>query len=445
MKLVISEPEIEKLGFQNDLFNVDRFGEKFTNLVNKFEGPLVVALDGDWGSGKSVFLKMWKSEYENKTRGTAKFIYFDAFKHDFLDDPLVSLVGAIASEKEKSFSKSALKKLKSATIPLARSSARVGLAVASAGLSELTGPIVDAAIRKSEDLADQKVEDFWSVEASRIIAMEKFETSLSNLTSNGKKVVLIIDELDRCRPDYALTFLETIKHFFAVPNLIFVLGVNMRSLENSVRSRYGMSIDASGYLRKFIHLSTTLPISATDFTSENKATTYMEHLFRKNSFENLWTEFQEIFEKRSEVSELSLRDAERIYALVQLLPNGFERHFWGIRHVVLTAAIAKIVDPLLYQKMLKCEVVIGDIGEFYNFQKFNYRMLTSEQNESNHFEHLAFSVWARLLSPTPNPEVVEQTRNAFPNFRNQLAKKLVGIWIRQYLEHWKFEGEDSSH
>lgn len=72
-------------------------------------------------------------------------------------------------------------------------------------------------------------------------------------------IVIVIDELDRCRPDYALAVLEVIKHFFAVPKVHFILGINGEALESSVRARYGVDVDAESYLRKFINASFSLP------------------------------------------------------------------------------------------------------------------------------------------------------------------------------------------
>jgi len=77
--------------------------------------------------------------------------------------------------------------------------------------------------------------------------------------STGGNVVFVIDELDRCRPDYALAMLEVIKNFFTVPHLHFVLGVNLAALEAIVRTRYGKKIGARTYLGKFIQVKLTLP------------------------------------------------------------------------------------------------------------------------------------------------------------------------------------------
>jgi ABC-type sulfate/molybdate transport systems ATPase subunit len=70
-------------------------GRRLSDLVQSIEEPLVIALDGDWGSGKSHFLRLWTGAHRKENDGRARVICCDAFEQDYLDDPLVGLVGAI--------------------------------------------------------------------------------------------------------------------------------------------------------------------------------------------------------------------------------------------------------------------------------------------------------------------------------------------------------------
>lgn len=106
-----------------------------------------------------------------------------------------------------------------------RPAARIGLAVASAGATEAAGAITDGAIAAAKDIANDRIEDFWKKEDGRKGAMLAFTKALEELTApisdeEPKKRVVVVDELDRCRPNYALSVLEVIKHFFAVPMCI---------------------------------------------------------------------------------------------------------------------------------------------------------------------------------------------------------------------------------
>ena len=75
-------------------------------------------------------------------------------------------------------------------------------------------------------------------------------------------MVFIIDELDRCRPTFAIELLERVKHIFDVPNLVFAFGINRDELCSSLQSIYG-NIDADVYLRRFFDMEFTLPQTQT--------------------------------------------------------------------------------------------------------------------------------------------------------------------------------------
>jgi predicted KAP-like P-loop ATPase len=66
-------------------------------------------------------------------------------------------------------------------------------------------------------------------------------------------LIIFIDELDRCRPLYAIECLERIKHIFGIKRLIFVLSIDKKNLAKSIQSQYG-NIDTNNYLRRFIDL-----------------------------------------------------------------------------------------------------------------------------------------------------------------------------------------------
>ena len=70
--------------------------------------------------------------------------------------------------------------------------------------------------------------------------------------------MFIIDELDRCRPTFAIELLERVKHIFDVPNIVFVFGINRAELVKSLESIYG-EIDAGTYLRRFFDMEFVLP------------------------------------------------------------------------------------------------------------------------------------------------------------------------------------------
>jgi predicted KAP-like P-loop ATPase len=90
---------------------------------------------------------------------------------------------------------------------------------------------------------------------ARKSALNELRTALSGATP---KVIVFVDELDRCRPDYAVSYLETIKHVFDVKGMVFVLAMNSEQFANSVRAQFGV-VNFPEYLRKFVHRTVKLP------------------------------------------------------------------------------------------------------------------------------------------------------------------------------------------
>jgi len=270
-RLTPKEPEFKlyKTGFDGDLLDRAASGVALSGLVERIEDPMVIALDGGWGTGKSWFLKRWVGYHRNEHKGTARTVYFDAFAHDYLDDPLVALMGALLEVLAEDGDQTEAERntLKDAVWKYGPAALQFSTKVAGALFKNYVGDLGD-------DLTDVGVDGvgtaaaFWKHEETRRGAMEQFGAALQALTlpdgeaGEARKLVIVADELDRCRPDYALSLLEVIKHFFAVDNVHFVLGVNLRELENMVKVRYGTQEGAALYLQKFVTLTMELPNGA---------------------------------------------------------------------------------------------------------------------------------------------------------------------------------------
>ncbi|MBD8650993.1 hypothetical protein IFT66_07865 [Rhizobium sp. CFBP 13726] len=232
--------------------------------MEKVDDPVVLAVEGAWGSGKSYFLKRWVGAHTIENGGRATTVYFDAFANDFIEDPLIGLTGSIGERLPSAKQRVSWKKARNVVVKVARPLLRIGAALATAGATELTGPAIDAAIEAGGKQAEEAVEAFWRREDGRRAAMQQFRDALAEITKDGSVLIIVVDELDRCRPDYALATLEVIKHFFAVERVHFVLGVNMHALEQIVRVRYGAGINAPDYIKRFISMSIQLPMFVGD-------------------------------------------------------------------------------------------------------------------------------------------------------------------------------------
>lgn len=164
MRLFPADKEIRlyEEGFgSSDFFGRQLTGAKLSALVDGIEDPIVIALDGAWGTGKTHFLKRWVGAHTIENNGMAQPIYFDAFQSDYLEDPLIAITAAIGARVERSGSKAGWRKLKTAAYKLAKPATRVSLAVATYGATELAGAVADVAIEAGGKELEKAADAFW--------------------------------------------------------------------------------------------------------------------------------------------------------------------------------------------------------------------------------------------------------------------------------------------
>ncbi len=89
---------------------------------------------------------------------------------------------------------------------------------------------------------------------------------------------ILIDELDRCRPNYAIELLENIKHIFDIPNIYFIIATNSKQLSHSINAIYGMNFSSHTYLKRFFDLEYNL--------KEPNRYEFINFLFEKNNFDD---------------------------------------------------------------------------------------------------------------------------------------------------------------
>lgn len=252
--------------YAGDQLARQELGKRIKELIGRLPGGAVLSIDAPWGQGKTWFAKCLRADLDNSGFTT---VYIDCFQRDYLDDPFSVVAGALielAASKSGPIKGALLesgKKLGAALLPAATKAlvnAAGHLLIGNAGLA---GDIADKLAELEEHGADQLeklVEERLKKYREDEKTLETFRTKLAELSATEEKpIVIFIDELDRCRPDFAIAMLERIKHFFDVPNIVFVLLINRHALVSAIRGRYGERFAASEYLEKFIHLQLSLP------------------------------------------------------------------------------------------------------------------------------------------------------------------------------------------
>ena len=460
MKFLPPEPPIVlyEEGFgSSDVLDRKRVGKALSNLVARIDDPVVIALDGRWGTGKSYFLKRWVGAHKLENDGKATTVYFDAFANDYLSDPLPALVSALSdrispSENEK------LAKLKAAAFKVMKPLARAGVALATYGASEVVNGAGEALIASVSDDARAGIDRYWEHEEGRRHAIQEFRLAISSLVDAGHKgdehagasLVVVIDELDRCRPDYALELLEVLKHFFDVPGVQFVLGVNMKALENSVVARYGSNIDAEAYLKKFINIVLNLPSEVGDkHTKEPASLVYLDYLMNQmGTPKHLAPLIKTHIKMIRRTNFVSVREVGKIVSSVSLLREDVlqkDNWFKGYLEVAVTLVISRVLRPALFEKFVNATISDSELLDYFGATKSTItETIDGELNKDYHHPTFwAYMQWKFLVNNGRIEESEEGLTRAivqqFDNFgRLHDAQSIPRMIHRDWLDLFEF-------
>lgn len=230
----------------------------------------VLNLNSEWGAGKSYFLRRWANDLEVKH----PVVYIDAWKQDYSEDPLMTVVSSMISQlKDQAPAsvdtfkppKKLIGLLKAAAPAMAR-----GITKRYLGIDPVKIMESDDEIDQGDSIVDEEGKTIdMGIAASKVVghlisehdakskAIESLKITVGqwvkSVVKNGKNspAFIFIDELDRCRPSYAVEMLETIKHIFDIQGVIFVVATDTEQLQHAVKAIYGEGFDARTYLARF--------------------------------------------------------------------------------------------------------------------------------------------------------------------------------------------------
>ena len=256
-------------------FSTDTIGRSksvvlFAQYLSRIDSGFSIAIDSSWGGGKTFFVKQTKmvldsfnpfspnslvdAESEQLKQQAEKYfpnvsealtstshvsVYYDAWANDNSSDPLLSLVYEIVRNVNSDFDS-----LKQTDIP------------------KLSAAIFDFFTGKN---AKDILEIFRGDNPLDVICQEKTLQTLIDdflreiIKERGNRLVVFVDELDRCNPNYAVRLLERVKHYFSNENVTFVFSINSDALQRTISKFYGVRFDSSRYLDRFFDLSIALP------------------------------------------------------------------------------------------------------------------------------------------------------------------------------------------
>ncbi|CAM3618438.1 P-loop NTPase fold protein [Rouxiella silvae] len=318
---------------EDDIFNRKPFYDQVMRVIKHApEEQLVLALDDNWGNGKTTFVEMMKSQIEKDESEHFNVVYFNSFESDYSTDPFIALTAeiyALIKRDEntlKSFGRKFLDVSTKVGAALLSSGVKVVINAATAGLADggniakIGKEVIDKATESTEAYIENKITSLGEEKKD----IEYFKTTLEEIhTESKKKTIFIIDELDRARPDYSLDLLEKVKHLFSVRGVIFYLVMNRSQFEKSIEQRYGQ-IDSRTYLNKFVNYWTNLPKIKADPYKENHYThTTITTYLRKINEQHKLLSFNGIFinclSYLLDINNCSLREADRCYSMFRIL------------------------------------------------------------------------------------------------------------------------------
>lgn len=311
-KQLIKEP------FSDDTLGRKRIAENFKNILLNTDLN-VFSLIAPWGCGKTYFIQNLICTMEEDSVN----ILYNAWKSDFYDSPLIPLLVELLNKIENSYGKTEIeedvKSIKDIIKNLcSKISFQAGLNIGITNCSINFDP-------------NKKLIESEYVELKN--AIQEFRDKLKLIQEKlNKRIIIFIDELDRCHPMYTIKTLEIIKHFFGIPNVVFVLAVDKSQIENSVRTVFGVNIgEENGYLRKFIDVEFALSqFNSKEFIAVQllKVLDKIEYFMKNGRYYNYqgrnsiqleaqWLD--EFIFKVTNMFEFSLRDLEKFFIRFKLL------------------------------------------------------------------------------------------------------------------------------
>ncbi|MFQ6245039.1 P-loop NTPase fold protein [Yersinia enterocolitica] len=387
---------IFNLDGENELLPADKLGRRryaeylYYYLNEKgSKNNTVINLNAEWGAGKTFFVKRLYSSLKDKH----PCIYIDAWKQDYSDDPFLTLFSSLISQIEHYSGR-----IDSRLIKIGDSIGRFtkgvipeilsGLLKNYAGMDNI-GEIAKSAATLM--LKEHKEKN------NAIITLKKelsFWAQMSFNKGYEAPIFIFIDELDRCRPNYAVSLLEVVKHIFNIEKFVFIIATDTNQLQHSIKNIYGNGFGANDYLGRFFHRRFSLKAPDVNELIKEKVEKFLSHnleifvsklLPKPSSTDQLSRNISEVFNLFSLNLRDSLRNTERFIDL--LLNKSFKKTIDYIALLILMVIYDK--DQEMMDKLLGKALTTESIEELFinnknirgfGLKKLNLILDCSEKN-----------------------------------------------------------------
>ena len=362
----------------------------FCQLLSHQDSINSIALDGRWGSGKTFFVKQCallinaknslsnidkdiaesilkvaeqSNSFEGLTDNNLLAVYFDAWENDSNEDPVLALIYRIVQQLDLKTNGFDLNHL--AHVLCAIGDAITGRPITAVFECLNERNILDE-IRKHEDL-ETTIKKFFEE-----ILFEKAE-----------QLIVFVDELDRCRPSYAVRLLERIEHYFINDRITFVFSVNLEQLQHTIKNFYGNDFDACRYLDRFFDLRLSLP--------PINITNYYNYLNLSNNIVG-----DKVLMRIQQTFNMSLREFCKFYDSVKV--SGMKSYFnetedFMFKYIVTLCLALKITNITLHDEFIEgkniqplLDLYMNDLGEHVIYQLRNGMDINKDAGINNYLE-----------------------------------------------------------
>ena len=418
--------------WKDDALNRKELADGLINFIDKENAPFVISINGQWGCGKTFFLKRLQSDLDKKKFQT---IYFNAWEDDFQADPLIAIIGQLdqyfGNEKGYEGLMTEIKKVAQAV---------------SINISVIPG--ISANI-DTEKITKNTINLYNKANNSKTELREELEKLAQQVQEDTKHpLVFIVDELDRCRPLFSIMLLERIKHIFNIPNMIFIFGVNQEQLRKSIQKVYG-DIKADEYLQRFFDVEFPLPLQGSrafclrEMERHKFEKFYEEKSQRANDIErfNDWQWFKERFPVMCEELDLSLREIQQCLIRFAFVSKQIPDKDFINPTVLAVLLLLKLKNQDLYTRYITGrEYVTAEVLNYFeDIFENNHKIKKLWQGFNERFDPNILRVRVYLTVRPDDLPIIDQliTENKYGLVSNQEKQYLSTATQKLDANGWK--------
>lgn len=349
--------------YLNDKLNRQPEVDNLVEIISKLSQPCTIAIDGSWGTGKTTFLRFLQAELQKKN---IKVSYFNAWEKDFDKEPFLLILNHIV--KQFSVEESNVKDIKKIAVKVLRS---ITVNSTKAIINSVLPIKIDGILEDASSILAEEIFDKLTEEEEEVKALQK---KLSQLIDKNNKMVILVDELDRCKPSFSIELLERIKHIFNTPNIIFILGADLAQLGKAVSGVYGESYDGRKYLDRFISIEYNLAFPNYENFWQSLAETYTGH----SSIQSLQNQapILEYGPWYSKQLQLSARDIKKLYSSIYL--SALSSNSEDELPLIILLTVIKQNSQELYNRMKQNLNYVDELFQLLQLQNFVFKNLKNE-------------------------------------------------------------------